>query len=437
MQEFLRGLLAIFALLAAALLSGALFDQVLPFGFVALLILLLWQLNQLRRLHQWVEKRATVSPTGVGRLWSGIYEAIAAWSQAGDGEEDALRGLVLLEEMESARGIVLTRENGDIVWFNRAAATLLGLRPEQDRGANVIHLIRDPDFLRCFSEGRFGHTIRMDTPVPPFSGVCVLPYGRRHRLILVDDLSRLQKLETMNRDLIANVSHELRSPLTVVIGYLDVLDDVCKPGKDRRLDAALANVREQGNRMQHIVDDLLELSELEMSGRARKNIGVVDVADLVSVLQREIRGFDPDGRCRVVTRITAGLGIRGNRARLHSAFSNLVSNAVRYSPDGGAITLCWERAAADAARFCVSDEGIGVEAYHLPRLTERFYRVDKDRSRTSGGTGLGLAIVKHVLNHHDAVLDVESTPGKGSTFCCCFPAARVVELQEAVSRNGR
>lgn len=439
MREFLRhGLLPLLLFLAAGLLLGAVFGHVVLFGFLALLLFSLLQLRQLYRLRQWLAKRAEVAPGDVGGLWSGVYAAIAEWlHEEGDEKEGAVRDLVLLEEMEGGRGLVLTREDGDIVWFNRAAAALLGLKFDQDRGANVFHLIRNPDFLRCYSEGHFGHTVEMTTSASFFSGVCVLPYARRHRLILVDDLSRLQKLETMNRDLIANVSHELRSPLTVVLGYVDVLDEACKRGVDRRLDAALTNMREQGARMQRIVNDLLELSELDVMARERKDADVVDVARLAAALVREVRELDPDERCRVVARVAPGLGVRGDRARLHSAFSNLVGNAVRYSPDGGAITLLWERDDAGGARFCVGDEGVGVEAHHVSRLTERFYRVDKDRSRTTGGTGLGLAIVKHVLNRHDARLEIESTPGEGSTFCCRFPAARVVELGDAVTRNAR
>ena len=425
MQEFLRhGLLPLLLFLAAGLLLGAVFGNLLLFGFLALLLFSLRQLSQLYRLRQWLAKRAAVTPSGVDRPWSGIYAAIAEWLHEGGEEEGALRDLVLLEEIQGGRGLVLTRENGDIVWFNRTAAVLLGLKSDQDRGANVVHLIRNPDFMRCYSEGRFGHTVEMGAPASSLVGVCVLPYGR-HRLILADDLSRLQKLETMNRDLIANVSHELRTPLTVVLGYLEMLDEVCERGQDRRLDAALVNMREQGARMRHVVSDLLELSELEVMAREPEDAGVVDVAQLASALKREVRELDPDGRCRVVARIAGGFGIRGDRARLHSAFSNVVVNAVRYSPDGGTITLLWERDADGGARFCVGDEGVGIEDRHLPRLTERFYRADKDRSRTTGGTGLGLAIVKHVLNRHDAELEITSAPGKGSTFCCRFPASRV------------
>lgn len=438
MREFLRhGLLPLSLFLAAGLSLGAVFGHALLFGLLALLLFSLRQLLQLHRLRQWLAKRAAAAPGGADKLWSGVYAAIAEWLHEGGDSQDLVRDLALLERTGGGRGLVLTRENGDIVWFNRVAAALLGLKSDQDRGANVVHLIRNPDFLRCFSEGRFGHTVEMGTPASSFSGVCVLPYGRRHRLILADDLSRLQKLETMNRDLIANVSHELRTPLTVVLGYLDVLDEACKRGGDRRLDAALVNMREQGARMQHVVSDLLELSELEVMAREREDAGVVAVADLASALEREVLELAPDGRCRVVARVSPGFGIRGDRARLYSAFSNLVGNAVRYSPDGGTITLLWERDDAGGARFCVGDEGVGVEARHLSRLTERFYRADKDRSRTTGSTGLGLAIVKHVLNHHDAELEISSTPGKGSTFCCRFPAARVAGLQEAVSRNAR
>ena len=408
MQDSLRNnLLALPLFLAAGVLFGLVYDEVLLFLFLALLAFVLVLLNRLYRLHRQMEKRTSA----------------AGWPQGGDEEEDIVRDLARLEEMEGTRGLVVTRENGDIVWLNRAAAALLGLKPEQDKGADIVHLIRNPDFVRCFAESRFGRTVEMNSPALPTVGIYLLPCGPRHRLIVVDDLSRLQKLETMNRDLIGNVSHELRSPLTVVIGYLDMLDEICKRGEDRRFDAALTSMRRQGDRMQHIVSDLLELSELEVAPSGEKPADVVSVAELVRTMQDEIRELDPSGRCRIVTEI-ADLGIRGSRARLHSAFSNLLSNAVRYSPDGGTITLRWQ-SDDSGARFCVADEGVGIEAIHLPRLTERFYRADKDRSRTTGGTGLGLAIVKHVLNHHDAELEVQSAPGKGSVFCCRFPAARV------------
>lgn len=406
MQDFLRNSLLTLPLFAAAgLLFGLAYDEVALSLLLALLVYVAALLSRLHRLHRQMRKTAA-----------------AEWSRGG-GEDDAAFDSSLLEKAEGGRGLVVTRDNGDIVWFNRAAAALLGLKAEQDRGADIVHLIRNPDFVRCFTGGHFGRTVAMHSPAAPAAGVCVLPGGRGRRLILVDDLSRLQKLETMNRDLIGNVSHELRSPLTVIVGYLDMLDEICGRGDDRRLDAALTSMRRQSARMQQIVSDLLELSELEVEPPGERRAEVVSVAELVAAIRDEARELDPSGRCRIVADI-GGLGIRGSRARLQSAFFNLVSNAVRYSPDGGTITLRW-RGDESGARFCVADEGVGIESYHLPRLTERFYRVDKDRSRTTGGTGLGLAIVKHILNHHDAELEVQSAPGKGSVFCCRFPASRV------------
>ena len=249
----------------------------------------------------------------------------------------------------------------------------------------------------------------------------LVPFDSTRKLLLSRDITQLDRVQTVHRDFVANVSHELRTPLTVVGGFLETLSDMPEPDSATTRQF-LPMMMEQTKRMQNLVEDLLALSRLENGGKP-DTMEEVDMAAMLDTLVIEAEGLS-QGRHQIMCETCADTPLWGHKFKLHSAFGNLVSNAVRYTPEGGTICLAW-RVSQDSGVFSVKDTGIGIAREHLPRLTERFYRVDRGRSRGTGGTGLGLAIVKHVLARHHARLEIESTPDKGSTFSVIFDAAHL------------
>jgi len=301
---------------------------------------------------------------------------------------------------------------------------LLGLGSPQDIGHPIQDLRRAPEFGRYLSAGRYEEALSI--PSPRTEGVVlsirVVPYGEERRLLLARDVTRVNRLEQMRRDFVANVSHELRSPLTVIRGYVETLvdnpDEV--PEQWRR---PLQQIDQQTTRMCRIVDDLLQLSRLESNPKAAGHTPVA-VASMLETIRDDARGLSGED-LKIHIEADPKVQLAGEYNELYSAFSNLVFNAVQYTPVLKNIYLRWYGDAA-GAHLEVEDQGVGIDPEHLPRLTERFYRVDRARSRAVGGTGLGLAIVKHVLMRHDARLQISSVPGEGSTFTCDFPRERVV-----------
>jgi two-component system phosphate regulon sensor histidine kinase PhoR len=304
-------------------------------------------------------------------------------------------------------------------WCNPAARRLLGIAWPRDRGVSVAARFGDGEAGAWLRTGQ-GDGDDIASPVDPAVRLqlSLIPYGEHRRLLIARDISRVTRLEQVRRDFVANVSHELRTPLTVIHGYLELLD----PGDVPTLAPVLNEMRAQSQRMRQIVEDLLELSRLEMQQHLAEER--VEMAAMLETLRREAEALS-EGRHRVALENEAGADLLGSPKDLQSAFSNLVSNAVRYTPDGGTVTIRWRRT-PDGAEYSVIDTGYGIPAEHLSRLTERFYRVSSSRSRATGGTGLGLSIVKHVLNLHDAQLRIESEAGKGSTFTCVFGQARLL-----------
>jgi two-component system phosphate regulon sensor histidine kinase PhoR len=252
--------------------------------------------------------------------------------------------------------------------------------------------------------------------------VRVVPYGQDQKLLLSRDITQAEKLETMRRDFVANVSHELKTPITVVSGFLETLADGKVRLDEQRGKQVIAIMREQSERMQRLIEDLLTLSALE-SGTAPASEAPIDMPRFVGALVEEARALSAGRHSIVVESLVRG-SLYGNEPELQSAFGNLISNAIRYTPQGGVIYVSWTERAGGGV-FTVRDSGIGIEPRHIPRLTERFYRVDSSRSRETGGTGLGLAIVKHVLTRHQALLEIRSAPGEGSSFSAVFPARRI------------
>jgi two-component system phosphate regulon sensor histidine kinase PhoR len=328
-------------------------------------------------------------------------------------------------------------EGGEIEWFNRSAGVLLGLNIRTDKGQRISELVNYPNVVTRLEHSEDSGDSEDDEPLMIPSpvdagltlGLRIVPFGKKQHLITVQDITRESRLEVLRKEFVANVSHELRTPLTVLTGYLETLGE--EPGILARSEI-LRTVREMGHqaaRMLGIVEDLLLLARLESSDVSKTQHAPVPVPSLLLDIKTEAEvlsnGLGHIIRCE----LEEALWLQGDSRELYSAFSNLVTNAVRYSPKGGKIEMRWY-ADTQGAHFLVRDQGMGIDRQHLERLTERFYRVDKDRSRASGGTGLGLAIVKHVLQRHEAMLRIESEPGKGSAFCCDFPACRIVRQPE-------
>jgi two-component system phosphate regulon sensor histidine kinase PhoR len=317
--------------------------------------------------------------------------------------------------------VVLLDDENRLRWFNSAAEPLLGLRRSRDRRASLEERLGASELGRWLRDGAMQSALDLPAPTDPALrlNVTVLPFGAQQRLLLARDISAVTRLEQIRRDFVANVSHELRTPLTVIHGYLELIE----PGDVPTLAPVLAEMRNQSRRMGQIVEDLLTLSRLETEEALPEER--VQMVPLLATLRKEAMALS-QRRHVIEFDASADSDLRGSGKYLYSAFSNLVSNAVRYTPSGGRIVIAWQRS-ADGVVFSVRDNGLGIPAAHLARLTERFYRISSSRSRESGGTGLGLSIVKHVLNLHGARLVIESEPGLGSTFACVFDGARMLE----------
>jgi len=317
--------------------------------------------------------------------------------------------------------LVLSRPGAAVAWANRASERLLGVSHPRDLDTRLSDLVRSPRLDAWLQQGATEPLSDLPSPVDPAVqlGLQLIPFGDRHALLIARDMTRLARLEQVRRDFVANVSHELRTPLTVVHGYLEMLE----PDEHPDWAPLVREMRRQSARMAQLVEDLLTLSRLEARDAAEDEH--VAMRPLLATLLREARALSQQ-RHRLALEDSAGVDLAGGPSELHSAFSNLVANAVRYTPEGGSVTLRWRRHADGSLLFEVADTGPGIAAEHLSRLTERFYRVSRSRSRESGGTGLGLSIVKHALQLHRAQLEIDSTPGHGSTFRCRFPAGRAL-----------
>jgi two-component system phosphate regulon sensor histidine kinase PhoR len=316
------------------------------------------------------------------------------------------------------------------MWFNRMAARLLNLRRTADLGMRIENLLREPEFVRYLAGSDYSTpvVIRPMNGEDSYLSLQVAPYGDGQLLLLVSDVSRQMRLEAVRRDFVANASHELRSPLTVISGYLETLG--ADPALDPGLEAPVMEMRRQAVRMTAIIRDLIELSRLEEGNEAV--VGeALDVAALIGLLRKDVvaRSVRPRD---VRVRIDSAARLLGSESEITSAFSNLVDNAAKYTGSEGSLEMRWW-VDKEGGHFAVSDTGIGIPPEHIPRLTERFYRVDAGRSRATGGSGLGLAIVKHVLQRHGGTLEVQSRLGEGSTFTCHFPPARILPVTQAAS----
>jgi two-component system phosphate regulon sensor histidine kinase PhoR len=321
-------------------------------------------------------------------------------------------------------GVVLLDDDNKIEWCNKPAEQQLGLSLKQDLNQPIVYLVRNSEFIQYLK-----HHVDID-PIKLKSWIesditleiQLVAFGSNQKLLISRDISQVEKLEHMRRDFIANVSHELRTPLTVVGGFLETLGDM-DGAVPESLKSYFAMMEDQTSRMRLLIEDLLALSQLE-SGATSPDEVDLDVPSLLNTIFNESKSLS-NGRHTITLKADKTLGLVGSSQELHSAFGNLVSNAIRYTPDSGSIAINWEENNGQAV-FSVTDTGLGIEQQHIDRLTERFYRVDRSRSRETVGTGLGLSIVKHILSRHQGRLEITSEFGKGSTFKAVFPRSRIV-----------
>jgi two-component system, OmpR family, phosphate regulon sensor histidine kinase PhoR len=397
----------------------------------ALAIYLFFYFYRLIKFLAWLRNRRAKDPPDYEGVWGDVVAIVSRLDRRKQFHKR--RVVELLREfrrLTSAMpdGAILLNWNNEIAWFNDRAGQWLKLKRKRDFGIRVENFLRHPEVVDYLRRVQDGETIK-EPPVIPMPGesnrwmsvYLVQTRDAPQRLLIVRDVTHQVMLETMRKEFVANASHELRSPLTVVSGYLETLGD------DGELDESwrepVGEMRRQADRMRAIIDDLLELSRLE-GHRESAGDEPVDVAGLLAVLRKEISGL-PSAPQTVSLAIESEAKLRGEERELASVFGNLVSNAVKYTPREGAIHIRWW-VDLEGGHVAVADTGVGIAPEHIPRLTERFYRVDAGRARAMGGSGLGLAIVKHALQRHDAKLEIQSEPGKGSVFICHFPVKRVI-----------
>lgn len=326
----------------------------------------------------------------------------------------------------SPNGIVMLDEDDQIEWCNAIAERFFGLIFKRDVLQRINFLIRRPEFVQYLNKRDFEEPLLMERMGPDSSlslMLQVFPFGQNRHLLLVQNVTDLQKADAMRRDFVANVSHEMRTPITVLMGFLETVQSLDLEGEQR--DQYFEMMMSQAQRMKGLVEDLLTLANLEANALPAVSTRV-NLETVMAYLRNDAEALS-QGKHVFSFENAAAVNILGDEREILSAFSNLVSNAIRYTPDSGSIHVKWKMIAQDQGEFSVSDTGPGIASEHISRLTERFYRVDRSRSRDTGGTGLGLAIVKHIASRHQAQLIIESTPGRGSTFMLRFPKERLSE----------
>lgn len=407
--------------------------KALIFFGVTMLWMVFHHIRHIVALERWLQlsdhSPASI-PAGSG-AWDDVFAHLARYvRQHSQSRELLSSALERMRNVTSAMpdGIVILDEHDRIEWCNPVAEQHLGINLTLDAGQQITYLVRQIPFVEYLAARQFSNPLilKQMRQQGMIVSLQLVPYGYNQKLLISRDITRFEKIETMRRDFIANVSHELRTPLTVIGGFLETLsaDENVNTGFNKR---ALALMTEQTTRMQRLVEDLLILSRLE-NEQNKASEKTVNIVNLLRDILQDAESLS-SGRHQIKLNIATHDQLLGSEQELRSAFGNLISNAIRYTPDEGEIIINWEKRGEQGV-FSVQDSGIGIESEHIPRLTERFYRVDSSRSRETGGTGLGLAIVKHVLNRHEARLEITSAMGKGSRFTIWFPAKRLLAADE-------
>ncbi|HIF9259489.1 phosphate regulon sensor histidine kinase PhoR [Photobacterium damselae] len=412
---------------------GMIFGYLPWFLLIATWIQLIWHFHNQLKMSNWLwNERSLTPPTSTGS-WEPLFNGIYRLQQRNRRRRRELATLIRrfrngAESLPDA--VVVFRSEGNIVWCNKLAQNLLGFRWPDDAGQPINNLLRSPDFGRYLAHQQFEHPIEITSPMnyDRTLELRIVRYTEGEYLMVVRDVSQLKQLEGMRRNFFANVSHELRTPMTVLQGYLEMSSDpdmLVGPMWTR----AHGVMTEQLSRMNALVEQLLTLSKIEAAPTIDLE-EVVDVPKMLDLLEKEAQSLSGDKNQQIHFEIDRSLKVHGDEDQLRSAISNLVYNAVKHTPENAAITVRWYNTKA-GAKLEVTDSGEGIAPQHIHRLTERFYRVDKARSRETGGSGLGLAIVKHALSHHDTHLDIASEVGVGSTFSFVLPNRLVAQAEVA------
>jgi two-component system phosphate regulon sensor histidine kinase PhoR len=432
--------LSLFFWMAVAAVSGywlnPVYGHLLGASFVCLFTVLI-DLWKGQKIALWLRHNDVQDPPEMGGIWGDLIDRMRRIlnDQRRQTQAEQKRLQDFLQAIQaSPNGVVLLDPEGKIEWCNQTAALHLGMDAKRDLMQHVIHLVRDPVFMKYLSSEIHEDEVVIDGRNSSFQKTVKLSvqlhaYGENRQLLLTRDVTELAHADAMRRDFVANVSHEIRTPLTVMSGFIETLQSL--PLEQQERDQYLGLMAVQALRMQDLVNDLLILSQLEGNSLPSTN-DAVDLTSMMSTIESEARGLSAAQReegelaHEIQIVVPPDLKLLGAAKELHSAVSNLINNAVRYTPAGGLITATWEILSDQRVQLAVVDTGPGIASEHLPRLTERFYRVDRSRSRESGGTGLGLAIVKHVMQRHGGELKIESELGKGSKFSLIFPVSRMV-----------
>ncbi|MCV6636141.1 phosphate regulon sensor histidine kinase PhoR [Candidatus Albibeggiatoa sp. nov. NOAA] len=401
---------------------GVLTGQPLLFLALTCLSYSIWHLYNLYHLDQWFRNRRKFELPNSHGIWGEVFYNFYRLQQRNRKRKRKIATLLKRFRRSTTAmpdAVVVLGPNHEIEWVNKAARQLLGLRSSRDKGQCITNLIRQPLFVQYLNNINKKESIKLNAPTNPevMLRINIVPYAKNRYLLLARDITQIHRLEQVRQDFVANVSHELRTPLTVIGGFLETMQDD-ESFNNTEWERPLLLMSQQTSRMQNIVDDLLLLSRLESEATSDTS-EPIDIANLLAMICDEAKALSA-GRHQINLEIKSLTSINGHPKELRSVFSNLVFNAVNYTPEGSEVLIQWFEG-EEHLHFVVHDTGDGIAPEHLPRLTERFYRVDVGRSRSQGGTGLGLAIVKHVLHRHAAKLRIESVVGEGSHFWCDFP----------------
>jgi two-component system phosphate regulon sensor histidine kinase PhoR len=414
------------AVLTVSALIGALFDLTFLFLFIASSAFFLWYLSQISKLQHWMNNPKKEIPEATG-IWGEIFNHIYQLQKRNKKQKKKLAAaLTRFQQVAAALpdGAVILQGDNIIEWSNESAKRVLGIRSPHDHGQVITNLVRIPAFAAYLVRENFYEPLEIYSPIDHDTSlnIRVVPYGKEQRLLLARDMTKVHRLEQARKDFVANASHELRTPLTVMNGYLEMMESDQQEALQPYRNAVIA-MHQQSLRMQNIVEDLLLLSKLE-NNVSLEDTDLIDINGLINEVASVTETLSGEKQQQVIIKSDCVSSLKGIYKEIFSAVSNLAYNAVHYTPVGGTITLhCREH--EDGLKISVIDTGIGIAPQHIPRLTERFYRIDTARSRDTGGTGLGLAIVKHVLMRHQGRLSIESEVGKGSTFSCHFPISQL------------
>ncbi|MBU2570427.1 MAG: phosphate regulon sensor histidine kinase PhoR [Gammaproteobacteria bacterium] len=430
MNPWIREVATLSLLLLAAIVVGVLGKILVPMLFVLLVSILIRQFYQIYRFEKWIDNGGSGKyPKSTG-IWEAIYYHVYRMKKREKKRKKKL-GKMVDQFRKSTEALpdaaVVLGPSDEIEWTNKAAMKVLGL-DKSDKGQRIPNLIRFPEFTRYLDNRKYDDVIVLPSPVDAnvMLSVRVVPYGVGLRLLLAQDVTQLKKMEIMRKDFVANVSHELRTPLTVLKGYLETIKDM-DDGESGLLSNSITQMQSQTERMEHLVDDLLLLTRLETQ---KKKAQCVDIPGLLSKICSEGASLKKSSG-RIDLKLDSQAKIIGVEEDLRSAFTNLLVNALKYSSEDSIVNVRWYEHQG-CPRLDVEDHGEGIAASEIPRVTERFYRVDTNLSKKQSGTGLGLAIVKHALQNHEAKLEINSEVGKGSCFSCIFPGRLVCRDEKDV-----